>query len=145
VNYWIFECCTKDLRCNVDDPLVGFTDMQHQIKTRQFYFTLPPFICQNINKSPKQNVKEDGDRDEKPGKRQPIHNPRRNPIWKLKDGEDYSKIFANTHVTKRPTLNGVNICPRWHVKGVCFTDCNLESTHVPITEPTLVCDMNVYC
>ena len=145
VNCWLSECCTKDLRCNIDDSLVDFTDMQRQIKTRQFAFSLPPSIRNNISNTPNRKNPEDNDHEEKPGKRQPIHNPNLNRTWKLKDGEDYRKIFVNAHVSKRPTLKGVNICPRWHVKGVCFTGCNLEATHIPITDPTLVREMNVYC
>jgi len=148
VNCWLEECSMKPIRSNVDDELVCFDDMQRAIKTRQFSYSLPPTIRSHISKpSPREpgNSPRDHQDDDRPTKRAPVHNKHRNARWKLKEGEDYKALFSDKNTDKRPTLDGVHICPRWHIKGVCFTGCNLSSTHVPLTDPATCRKMDTYC
>ena len=138
----------KPIRSNVDDELVCFDDMQRAIKTRQFSYSLPPTIRSHISKpSPREpgNSPRDHQDDDRPTKRAPVHNKHRNARWKLKEGEDYKALFSDKNTDKRPTLDGVHICPRWHIKGVCFTGCNLSSTHVPLTDPATCRKMDAHC
>ena len=148
IHCWLQECTTKSLRCNVDDALIDFTDIQRQIKTRQFHFALPPSVRKHITGIPSGSHNEskrsddDGDR---PAKRTPVHNTKRVAKWKLKDGEDYTQVFGGANIDRRLTLNSTNVCPRWHIKGVCWKSCNLASTHCEITDPEVITGMNAYC
>ena len=137
VNCWLTECALKPIRSNVDDGLVCFEDMQRQIKTRQFTFALPPTVRSHVTGNPHNSGRKSNDSKDRPPKRSPLSNTNKNPRWKLKEGEDYRKVFAEKHVNKRPILNGVHVCPRWHIKGLCFTGCNLASTHIPLTDPAI--------
>ena len=143
VNCWLTECAMKAIRCNVDDDLVCFDDMQRSIKTRQFSFTLPPTVRSHVSGTPGKHRAPTNDSD-RPPKRSPLPNKHKNPRWKLKENEDYKKIFADKHVSKRPTIDGVHVCPRWHIKGLCFTGCNLASTHIQITDPAICRQMDAY-
>ena len=149
IHCWLQECTTKSLRCNVDDALIDFTDIQRQIKTRQFTFTLPPSVRKHISAGPSgghnKSKRNDENDDEKPAKRIPVHNTKRVSKWKLKGGEDYKQVFGSAHIDRRPTLHGINVCPRWHIKGVCWKSCNLAATHCEITDPAVITGMNEYC
>ena len=120
--------------------------MQRAIKTRQFTFVLPPTVRNHVSKpTGKRPALSASYDDDKPAKRSPVHNKNRISRWKLKDGEDYRKIFAEKNISKRPTMDGVNVCPRWHIKGICFTGCNLASTYIPLTNPAVCRQMDTYC
>ena len=41
VNFWLSECISKELRCNIDDALVDFEDMQRSINIGRFSFNFP--------------------------------------------------------------------------------------------------------
>ena len=144
INCWLTKCTTKPLHCNIDDKLVDFSGMHRQIKTRQFTFSLPLSVTKHFSVSKKSKRDDKEDRD-KPSKRVPVVNPKRINKWKLKEGEDYKKMFSTKNIGQRPLLNGVRVCPRWHIKGVCWQGCNLESTHVEITDSSIIAGMDAYC
>ena len=144
VNCWLTDCATKPHRCNVDDEMVDFADIQKAIRIRHFSFTLPPSIRSHIS-STKRREHPPNEDEGKGNKRQPIQNPKKNGRWRLKDGEDYRKIFCDKHIDQRPSMDGVNVCPRWHIRGVCFTGCNLSDTHREITDPETKRQMDNYC
>ena len=144
VNCWLTECALKPIRCNVDDDLVCFDDMQRSIKTRQFTFALPPTVRSHVTGTPGKSHRPPLVPD-RPPKRTPLHNTHKNPRWKLREDEDYKRVFAEKFVNKRPVLDGVHMCPRWHIKGICFTGCNLASTHTQITDPAICRQMDAFC
>ena len=144
VNCWLNDCTTKTLRCGVDDELIDFSDMHRQIRTRQFSFSLPPSVRKHVSGT-KRNMRDNDTNDEQAAKRTPVHNQKRINKWKLKEGENYKQRFGNAHVDKRPTLNGVRVCPRWHIKGVCWAECNLKATHCEITDTSVIAEMDKYC
>ena len=125
VNCWLLDCMSKDLRCNVDDTLVNFSDMHRSIRVQTFNFILPPSIRNHSSKRKRQD-------DETPTetKKNPTSNPNQNPQWKLRDGEDYRQIFAGKNLELRPAIDGKPACTRWNVKGVCFTSC--PQSHAPL-------------
>ena len=143
VNCWLQECSLTPLRCNVDDTLVNFNSIHRQIKTRQFSFHLPASIAHPQNQKKRQRG--DDNDEEKKNKRSPIQNPNQNPRWKLRSGEDYNTVFKNKHCDKRPIMNGVRMCPRWHIRGICFSGCNLAQTHVTSTSDPITSEMNAFC
>ena len=143
INCWLTDCTTKPLRCNVDDKLVDFSDMHRHIKTRQFNFSLPLSVRTHVAGN-KKSKRDDGDDGDKPSKRIPVVNSKRVTKWKLKEGEDYKQMFSTKHISQHPLLNGVRVCPRWHIKGVCWEGCNLEPTHRDITDSSVIAGMDAY-
>ena len=58
------------------------------------------------------------------------------------------EIDAGNFATVKTTaisLNNVHICPRWHIKGVCFKECNLKNTHKVISNDEVCLRMDEYC
>ena len=148
VNCWLSECTTKENRCNVDDDLIEFSDLQRSIRIRQFHFALPPSIRSHISSSTcRKSDTITGNQGNGRGdsKRSPVQNTKKNNRWKLRDGESYADLFSEKHIDKRPKLDGVKICPRWHIKGVCFKECNLSATHKVITNDSACNAMDAYC
>ena len=144
VNCWLEECSTANLRSSVDDSLVDFSYLHRQIRTRSFNFSLPASIA-HPNKKKRNRDSDDHDGNDRNNKRSPIQNADLNPRWKLKAGEDYNTVFKNKHVDKRPLHNNVRMCPRWHIRGICFSGCNLATTHVTITDDTTRRAMDSFC
>ena len=112
-NFWLEEYTSKPSRCNIDDELLNFDDMQCMIKTRQFSFSLPPAVRQHTSKQPSANHHDlNNSRDDSSAKRSPVQNQNRGSPWKVKQNEDYKAIFDNANSSKRPTLDGVCLCPQ---------------------------------
>ena len=126
VNCWLMDCMSKDLRCNVDDSLVNFMDMQRAIRMQTFSFILPPSIRNHTSKR-KRNDDEQPDNSKKTSvTNSSLHQP-----WRLRDGEDYRQVFAGKNLDLRPIVDGKPACTRWNVKGVCFSAC--PQSHAPLT------------
>ena len=52
--------------------------------------------------------------------------------FKPAEGESWRGTFANKLVAERPAWSGkCKMCPRWHIKGDCFSDCKNKASHVP--------------
>ena len=51
--------------------------------------------------------------------------------FKLKDGKSWKDSFG-VYVDERPNWSGKGVmCPRWNVRGYCFTNCRNVESHVP--------------
>jgi hypothetical protein len=37
------------------------------------------------------------------------------------------------------------MCPRWHIRGICFSGCNLAKSHVTSTTDPVTSEMNAFC
>ena len=97
-----------------DSKTKDSNDNQDTIKKRQ---------GPSLQQEDKGNVKQ---------KKEADRNEDLNPIWKLKSNEDYGKVFAGKCLADRPKMNNSIICPRYHIRGLCFKGCSKESTHKPI-------------
>ena len=85
VNCWLEECTSKPSRCNVNDELLNFVNIQRMIKTRQFSFSLLPAVRRHTSKQPRANHNYHNNiRYDRPAKRSPVHNQNRVSPWKLK-------------------------------------------------------------
>ena len=52
----------------------------------------------------------------------------------LKAGEDFTKTFRGKLFDQRPRWGNRKMCPRFHIKNVCFKDCVHKASHVPKDE-----------
>ena len=66
-------------------------------------------------------------------RRKVVQNPTPNEEYKMRDGEEYSKVFGGhqnvCHKVDWP--GGEKMCPRFHSRYYCFGNCNNVESHVP--------------
>ena len=131
---WLQQCLRKNDRESVDDSLIDFKPMFASVLTDSFYQELPLAISElpssnnadteNVNNRKRKRVLDDQEE-------RRVTNPKTNPDWMLKENESYSELVSSKHVDKRPILNGKRMCPRYHMKGYCFTNCANKNSHIP--------------
>ena len=99
--------------------------LPENLKRRRFHFSpLPPqiFSINHESGADAHQYDDSGNRSSKRVKldKGTIDNVNRRPEWKLKDGENYAKVFGRPDdVCHRPD----GVCLRWHIKGYCFGNC----------------------
>eukprot|EP00956_Cyclotella_meneghiniana_P031270 scaffold81715_cov29-Cyclotella_meneghiniana.AAC.3 len=75
--------------------------------------------------------KKRGSKDGKEERRKLVRNSDPVEEWKLQEGEKW-EMFCGENCKDRPTwLDGKRMCHKWHIKGVCFSDCPYAASHVP--------------
>ena len=126
INDWLDDCnrSPKDLQA-IDSNAIQFYDIITDLKRRRFHFSpLPPqiFSINHESGADAHQYDDSGNRSSKRVKldKGTIDNVNRRPEWKLKDGENYAKVFGlPDDVCHRPD----GVCLRWHIKGYCFGNC----------------------
>ena len=122
----------------VDDNLLSFDLIINQVLTDSFHQNLPvtfkSFSESDLDKvEPSQSNPAKRQRVEVQNDRVRIQNEKTIKDW-IVNGSDYAKKFAGKHLDQRPKLQGVPMCPRWHSKGYCFSNCPHKITHVDGTQ-----------
>jgi hypothetical protein len=120
---------------NLDFLLLNFDAQQRAIATCNPMTTkLHPLVqsaISNPHKRNHDNSTNEGDDDRAtPGRA--IVNPRPDPAFKIRTGYSYATLLPSPVVKKAPKLNGISICCRWHVKGICVHNCERKATHIPL-------------
>lgn len=141
VQLWLGACKMARDRSEVNDRLVNFEDIINDIVSRRFRMPLPQTFKSfksladgSANKTPSGDRGGKGETDPKKRKRDGgfISNTDQLEEFKMKQGETWTKDFCGKCVDDRPMWGGRNkMCPRWHSKGMCFTDCANSESHVP--------------
>ena len=139
VNCWLNECASKPIRLNVDNEIICFNGMHCAIKTRQFIFpSLKPSKLISSKVPPKKAIIIQEMRIN-------LTSPQKTGIIAANERmAKTTKKFSDKNSEKRPTINGVHVCPHQHIKGIYFTGCNLSSTHITITDPAICRKMGTY-
>ncbi len=141
IQLWLTECESKELREEVNDKLIDFTGLLLQVKKRQFDVNLPTAFMSimkkdssskdddpNSNSNKKRRV--DGNNDT--GK--VLDNNGKIEDWLVPQKSYSEKLRHGPELKKRPKMNNVPLCHRWHSKAYCFENCSNKSTHVPSSE-----------
>lgn len=145
---WMVECKRARDRSEVNDRIINFSDIIDDVLNRRFVLQLPPSFREfNPTDSDAEAGTGSGKRkvdsgEETPGgpkkpkkegvDKGPVHNQHQLEDFKLKEGESWKDTFCGKCVDERPVWNGkVKMCPRWHIKGVCFKNCHHAESHVP--------------
>ena len=130
---------------NLDDQLINFDNIHRSIRTQTFSFDLPSSVHHHTSTSNKRDCDTPEDDTASPSKCIPLQNTKSSLRWKLRNGEYYRAVFNNAYSKNYPKLDSVSLCHRWHIKGVCFTGCNLASIHHEIRDTSLQREMDLYC
>ena len=131
---WLLECKAAEDREVVDDGLIDFAPLMRQIALDQFHQPLPVSIQVVTERQVTPSKRKAGGGRGVPDATNNAVNTKPIKEWKLQEGESFKKVFAGKNVDKRPKLNGVNMCARFHTRGNCFPDCRSAPSHVPSQE-----------
>jgi len=138
------SCSANDDRLSVNDRVLLLEDVQESILGFYFARNIPKSISDKIqnyldqkdkDKNGKKgegkfggggngNIKFKGQGDGK-GKQDVIHNSdKSHPNWRLKDGENFSKLFYHRQKDCPKTANGELICMKFLIRGLCVSSCS---------------------
>ena len=143
VQRWLESCMTSRHRSDVNDNFINFNNLIEQVLYHTFTLKLPASFK---SKEESGNTRGGDVHDEGRNVRQKIaqgaqdredkrdQNKSRNPKFALLPGEGWANI-RDKCLDSRPKWDEKRfMCPRWHTKGDCFTDCNNVVSHVPVEE-----------
>ncbi len=154
INQWFTACSfsSNDL-ANIDLSIINFYEIMTAIQRHSFVFEhLPP--CLHTLHHQEDIYRGSGGYDgnggtDGSGRKRPkndnstnIQNPNPDPRWKLKNGENYGKIFGRIEdVEKRPK----GACMRYHIKGYCFRHCKHPHCPLPQSQDNDMLKYMKYC
>jgi hypothetical protein len=136
VNLWLESCEECQMRDEVDDDLINFSEILNQVRIRNFDYKLPPSIRKVVEKQPSPDKIGSGPPTKKGKFNSDTENTRivntgRIEDW-IPDQDKYSSALRSSDALKsRPKLNDTIMCHRFHSKGYCFDNCNNKSSHIP--------------
>jgi hypothetical protein len=141
INLWLESCESCKYRDEVDDSLIDFTEILHQVRTRNFSYKLPLSIREVMNDTSKKEGNSDNLGPLQKKHRQNQSAPNNDKIvnkgtiekWIVSEPVYSTSLRSGTSLKTRPLLNDLPICHRWHSKGYCFENCNNKATHIPST------------
>ena len=118
---WLKQCCRVSSIRETNILLMDYSQLFYDLQSNRFFCVLP----QSITKVISNPVKD-------PKKRKQVEtitNKSQAPEWKLKQDEKWDVIFKGK-TNDGPTLSyGCKPCLKYHVKGVCFSDCKHLRSH----------------
>ena len=136
VNLWLESCEESQMRDEVDDDLINFSEILNQVRIRNFDYKLPPSIRKVAKKQPSPDHSGSGPPSKKgkfttENENKRVINDKRIEEW-IPDQDTYSSALRSSEALKsRPKLNDTIMCHRFHSKGYCFENCNNKRTHIP--------------
>jgi hypothetical protein len=144
------SCSSNNDRLSVNDRVLLMEDVQESILGFSFARNIPKPIADKV-----QNYLENKDKDKgnggkqdeekggggghgknrfKPnedgkGKAEVVHNSdKSHPNWRLKDGENFSKLFYHRQKDCPKTSNGKLFCMKFLIRGICDSACTRAHT-----------------
>ena len=129
VNQWLKQCSLKTSITDTDLSLIEFSSLISDVQFNRFAYFLPPSVA-----SVKEEPKKDSDEEEKVTKKKKeapkyIKNENQVSDWKLRNNETWGTVFKHKSIEGPVLSTGCKPCLKYHVKGGCFADCKLKSTH----------------
>ena len=140
VNLWLESCEECQMRDEVDDDLINFSEILNLVRIRNFEYKLPPSIRKVVEKDKNH---EDPDNRSPPNKKSRISQEEQSKrvtnedtisTW-IVDQEKYTKTLRNNDVLRRrPKIDDTIMCHRFHSRGYCFDNCNNKKSHIASTK-----------
>ena len=138
INLWLESCEESQMRDEVDDDLINFSEILSQVRVRNFDYKLPPSIRKvaETNKDSKESARDRSpplkkgkyNQDDQTSTR--VNNDGKIDNW-IHEQDAYDKTIRNSDALKsRPKLGDTIMCHRFHSKGYCFDNCNNKLSHV---------------
>jgi hypothetical protein len=127
---WLRQCCSAKLVEDTTLSLMNYSALFEDILLSRFSYRLPPNI-RKLYKTPARRPFDPSEPDRNKRQRlfEQIRNNSMRQEWKLRQNENWDTIFrAKSH--EGPVLSfGAKPCLKYHVKGMCYTDCTLTASH----------------
>ena len=123
---WLKQCSTCATVVDTDTSLMDLSSLIQDIQFNRFNYLLPPCVS-------KLNTQEDDNKEtNKKKKFEAEKNMKLNTDWKLRQSESWDAIFMNK-TNDSPFLSmGCRACLKFHVKGICYSDCRHKNSHVEL-------------
>ena len=132
LNQWLNQCCRVQFVSETNLELVNFGNIIADLQLSQFHCTLPPNIAKifdNTDLKDKPAEKEESVAKKRKVQSSQIKNNAMVKNWKLRVNERWDNVFKNKS-KESPLLSvGSKLCLKYHVKGICYSDCPFSSSH----------------
>ena len=128
---WLEQCCRAESVDETNLELTNFASIFSDIQLNKFHCALPPTILQLKRDSPLDSILDNKEEQRKRNKINPERclNADQNRSWKLRQSETWNNVFKNK-TRDGPVLScGSKPCIKYHVKGVCYSDCPHIGSH----------------
>ena len=136
MNLWLESCEESQMRDEVDDDLINFSEILNQVRIRNFDYKLPPSIRNVMEKNTRLDSSDTRSPPNKKGKfnqeetSKRVSNDDTITTWML-DQDTYTNTLRNNDtLKKRPKIDDTIMCHRYHSKGYCFDNCNNKKSHI---------------
>ena len=144
-----FDECANLNRLAVKSEFVNYESIVTDIILGKFHYDLPPFCKRALLNDGDNSPNDEGEPRKKKKRTTPeitrVVNPNCLRELALANGEDYKDIFGNgVNSELLPKLNGNTVCPRYQIRGFCFSNCSKKVTHVDLTGRPAVCQMKEF-
>ena len=143
-----FDECANLNRLAVKSEFVNYESIVTDIILGKFHYELPPFCKRALLDDGDNGPSNEGEPRKKKTKTTEaarVVNLNCIPALALQNGEDYKSVFGNgVNGDLLPKLNGNPVCPRFQIRGFCFSNCSKKVTHVDLTGRPAVCQMKEY-
>ena len=121
---WLKQCSIYAIVTDTDLSLMDFNPLVQDIQLNRFNYFLPPSISKIVNIE-----KEEANAPNKKKKSEVEKNLEMIREWKIRPGEAWETNFRN-RMNDGPELSrGCKPCLKFHVKGICYTDCKHRKSH----------------
>ena len=116
---------------------------QDIVQNRSFNARLPDSILPKKRKhegNPSQRGKNDARKEDKGAW---VKNSKVHPEWKIKQGEEYGKMY-HPHRDHIPKRNNTPLCGGFHIKGWCYANCPYDHDNIERNTPIFT-KMGAFC
>ena len=107
-----------------------FTHLIQDIQLNCFNYVLPPSIVKLVTEDNEDSgLKPKKKRKEQDNDVVTVRNKDLNSEWKLRPGETWRSVFR-----KKSLSMNCNACLKYHVKGLCYSDCRFKDSHCSLVD-----------
>ena len=119
---WLKECLRSNLVDETNTSLVQFQSIMMDVQIGSFHQTLPPGVVKRASA--------DSDhRDKRQKQPSMVKNHSLEANLRLKADEAFKTVFGGLAIRGPNLSTHCKPCLKWHVKGVCWDDCDHKASH----------------
>ena len=131
---WLQQCSTVPSAEETSLSLLDFSSLFDDVMMNRFQYNLPSSITKITPKREKPTFDfEFGREKKKPRQAEHVRNPHVPEEWKLKNGEEWDKVFVKKTLSGPEMSCGAKFCLKYWVKGLCYEDCRQKCSHGNLT------------
>jgi hypothetical protein len=129
LHQWLRSCCNSDFVQETNLELMNYASLFQDVSLSRFNYHLPPNIMSVQKRNSDPHASSSHDKSKRQKKIEQVRNDKMVADWKLRQNEKWETVFRSKS-RDSPTLSfGCAACLKFHVKGVCYTDCALLASH----------------